>query len=68
MKFFMSNPCGHPHCQDLFCNGCPHFKPYFYKIRVPKWLGHLLYHIEEYRNLKRWDKEHPNDTHGDGEF
>ena len=69
MKYhFMNNPCGHPHCMDWECEKCKHFKPYFHKIRVPRWLGFLLFNFEEYLNLKNYAKEHPDDKHGEGEF
>ena len=69
MKYhFMSNPCNHPHCMEWECEKCKFFKPYFHKIRVPRWLGFLLYNFEEYLNLKNYAKEHPEDKHGEGEF
>lgn len=68
MKHFMSNPCGYGHCMEWECEKCSHFNPYFYSIKVPKWLGKLLYNLEEYINLKKWVKEHPKDENGRGEF
>lgn len=69
MKYhFMSNPCGYSHCMEWECEKCNHFKPHFYRIRVPKWLGNLLYTVEEYMNLKQYAKEHPDDKYGEGEF
>ena len=69
MKYhFMSNPCGHSHCMEWECEKCRHFKPYSHKIRVPRWLGFLLFNLEEYLNLKNYIKEHPNDEQGKGEF
>ena len=49
MKYhFMSNSCNHSHCMDWECEYCQHFKPYFHKIRLPRWLGFLLFNFEEY--------------------
>ena len=69
MKYhFMSNPCGHSHCMEWECEKCNFFKPYFHKIRVPRWLGFLLFNFAAYLNLKNYAKEHPDDRHGEGEF
>lgn len=69
MKYnFMSNPCGHSHCMEWECEKCKFFKPYFHKLRVPRWLGFLLFNFEEYLNLKNYAKEHPDDKYGEEEF
>lgn len=44
-KPFMRNKCGYPNCQRT-CEKCKLYKPYFYFIRVPKWLANILYNIE----------------------
>jgi hypothetical protein len=62
----MSNPCGHPHCMEWECEYCNHFKPYLFKIRVPRWFGKLLFEFEEYLFFKHWQKTHNDD--GKGEF
>lgn len=46
MKPFMGNMCMHPHCQESDCKNCRYFTPMFYNIKVPKWLGHILFYIE----------------------
>ena len=68
MKHFMSNPCGYDHCMSIDCHKCRHFKPRYRGIPVPRWLGWLLYEHEEYINIKRWAKEHPEEENGRGEF
>lgn len=67
MKHFMNNPCGYPHCMEWECEYCNHFKPHFFKIRVPRWLGKLLYEIEEYLWFKDYQKKHP-DTESKSDF
>lgn len=48
MRCFMSNPCGYPHCMEVDCCSCRHFKPMFLGIRVPKMIGKLLYRLESF--------------------
>lgn len=45
-KPFMRNKCSYPNCQNDKCVKCKFYKPYFYFIRVPKWLANILYNIE----------------------
>jgi hypothetical protein len=65
MKHFMSNPCGFGNCMDWECDKCIHFKPRYRGIPVPRWLGKILYDIEENRFLKEYAKEHKNDEKSD---
>lgn len=48
MKPFMGNACMHPHCKSLDCENCCYFTPKFYGIKVPKWLGLILFDLEEW--------------------
>jgi hypothetical protein len=52
MLVFMGNPCGYGNCMSTECEKCPHYKPTFFGIRVPRWLGNLLFKIEFL--LYRW--------------
>ena len=45
-KPFMRNKCGYFNCQNDKCIKCKFYKPYFYFIRIPKWLANILYNIE----------------------
>ena len=62
MKPFMSNPCGYGHCMDWQCEKCSHFKPRFFSIPVPRWLGKLLYEFEEYLWFKLYTKTHSDNN------
>lgn len=46
MKPFMSKNCGHPHCRSVNCDKCYFYRPAAFGIRVPRWLGNLLYKLE----------------------
>ena len=46
MKLFMENPCMRPHCQRVVCKGCCYFTPKAFGVRVPKWMGHMLFDLE----------------------
>ena len=46
MKNFMGNPCGYGNCQSTECKKCPHYKPIFFGMRVPRYLGNILFRIE----------------------
>lgn len=43
---FIDNPCGYGNCMSTECEKCPHYKPTFFGIRVPRWLGNILFKIE----------------------
>ena len=68
MKHFMSNPCGYGHCMEWQCEKCPHFKPHFFNIPVPRWLGWLLYEFEEYLWFEAYKKSHPDDNSNKTDF
>lgn len=58
MKPFMENICMHPHCQGTDCKNCCHFTPKAYGIKVPKWIGHVLFNLEAWlveREFKKMD-------------
>ena len=46
MVVFMGNPCGYGNCMSVECEKCPHYKPTFFGMRVPRWLGNTLFKIE----------------------
>ena len=46
MKLFMDNPCGFGNCMSTECEKCSHYKPTFFGMRVPRWLGNILFRIE----------------------
>lgn len=46
MKLFMSNRCSMTHCVNANCKDCSLYNPHFKGIKVPKWLGNILYDIE----------------------
>ena len=48
--YFMSNPCMHPYCKDTKCEKCFFYKPKFLGITVPKFLGNILFKLEEVLN------------------
>ena len=68
MKHFMSNPCGYGHCMEWQCEKCSHFKPRFFGIPVPRWLGWLLYEFEEYLWFKSYKKTHPDNNSNKNDF
>ena len=43
---FMGNPCGYGNCMSTQCEKCPHYKPTFFGMKVPRWLGNILFRIE----------------------
>ena len=47
-KPFMKNKCEYAPCKSTVvkCENCAFYDPHFYKIKVPKWLGNILYNIE----------------------
>ena len=57
MKPFMENICMHPHCFATDCKSCCYFAPKAYGIKVPKWLGHILFNLEERLMRKQHIKE-----------
>lgn len=55
MKTFMGNPCMHGYCMIINCNKCRFYTPTCFGIKVPKWLGNLLFKLEWWlssRNVK----------------
>ena len=46
MKPFMGNPCGYGYCMSAECKKCCHYTPTCFDVRVPKWLGNLLFRLE----------------------
>ena len=46
MKHFMSNPCGYGNCLMDNCDKCSHYTPTCFGIRVPRWLGNILFALE----------------------
>lgn len=46
MKCFMGNPCGNPNCMYGDCPYCSAFTPTFFGIKVPRWLGKILFKFE----------------------
>lgn len=46
MKTFMTNNCYHPYCKSVNCEKCFFYSPRFFGIRVPKFLGNILYKLE----------------------
>ncbi len=43
---FMGNSCGYGNCMSAECEKCPYYKPTFFEMRVPRWLGNILFKIE----------------------
>lgn len=43
---FMGNPCGYGNCLSEECEKCSHYKPTFFGMRVPRWLGNILFRVE----------------------
>ena len=52
MKPFMENICMHPHCKEIDCKNCCHFTPKAYGIKVPKWIGHILFNLGAWCNRR----------------
>lgn len=52
MKAFMGNLCGHGHCMHPECNKCCFYTPTCFGVKVPNWLGNLLFKLE-WRLLSR---------------
>lgn len=46
MKSFMGNPCGYGNCMMDNCKKCAYYTPTFFRIRVPRWLGNILFRLE----------------------
>ncbi len=46
MKPFMGNPCGYYNCKYARCEFCGKYKPTCFGIRVPRWLGNILFRFE----------------------
>lgn len=46
MKPFMENICMHPYCREPDCKNCCHFRPKAFGVKIPKWLGHVLFNLE----------------------
>ena len=57
MKAFMGNPCMHGHCMNPECNKCRFYTPTCFGVKVPRWLGNLLFKFEwwllsrKYKNI-----------------
>lgn len=47
IKPFMENNCYHPYCKETDCEKCFFFNPKFLGIRVPKFLGNILFKLED---------------------
>lgn len=45
---FMGNPCGYGNCMSTECEKCPHYKPTFFGMRVPRWLGNILFMVQSF--------------------
>lgn len=60
MNPFMGNTCMHPYCKEPDCKNCCHFMPTCYGIKVPKWLGHMLFNLE-WRILSKNESKAVND-------
>lgn len=50
MIVFMTNTCYHPHCKQTNCEECFFYSPRFFGIRVPRFIGNILYKIEHILN------------------
>ena len=46
MKPFIGNNCGHGYCMSTECEKCCFYKPTCFSIRVPRWLGNMLFRFE----------------------
>lgn len=46
MKPFMTNNCYHPHCLSENCDKCCFFNPHFKGMKVPRWLGKILFNLK----------------------
>ena len=49
-KVFMGNPCGYGNCMSTECEKCPHYKPTFFGMRLPRCLGNILFGIQSIMN------------------
>ena len=56
MKLFMENPCMHPHCQSVICKGCRYFTPKAFGVRVPKWMGYMLFDLEAWLVCREFER------------
>lgn len=48
MKPFMDNPCVHGHCMRTDCEKCWAYTPTCFGIKVPRWLGNILFLLEDW--------------------
>lgn len=48
MKPFMGNPCMHGHCMRTDCEKCWAYTPTCFGVKVPRWLGNILFRLEEW--------------------
>ena len=65
-KPFVKNLCKIKSCTEWECEECPHFKPKFLGIPIPKKIGKWLYELEEKIFFKVWLKNYPlNTSEGD---
>lgn len=48
MKPFMENPCMGGRCMRTDCKRCTRYTPTCFGIRVPRWLGNILFRLEEW--------------------
>lgn len=46
MKPFMGNPCMGGRCMSGDCEKCPRYTPTCFDIRIPRWLGNILFRFE----------------------
>ena len=46
MKPFMGNPCMRGRCMRTDCENCYYYTPTCFGVRVPKWLGNILFRFE----------------------
>ena len=47
IKPFMTNACYHPYCKSVNCEKCFFYNPKFLGVRVPRFIGNLLFKLEE---------------------
>lgn len=47
MRPFMGNPCGYGYCMSSECEKCPHYTPTCFGVKVPRWLGNILFRVEQ---------------------
>lgn len=48
MRPFMGNPCGYGYCMSSECEKCPHYTPTCFGVKVPRWLGNILFRFEQW--------------------